>query len=154
MIKQKTAHMIAMSIQLGGLSYECDKEISKKLFNFGLLIGMGFQIQDDYLELTSSSKIMNKSLKSDLLLGKKTYPIILCNKENKNFISTLITESSSNYEKSIHDLRNFIIRKKIDRKIENKIKSYFDDAFKIIRDIDMVSDDLANFTDKIMQRSY
>ena len=115
---------------------------------------MGFQIQDDYLELTSSSEVMNKSLKSDLLLGKKTYPIILCYQEDKEFISNLIDQSSLDYEKSIQNLRDFIINKKIDKKIENKISSYFQDAFKIISHIEMINNDLVNFTEKIMQRSY
>ena len=71
MIEKKTAHLIAMSIEIGALAYDLKKKDVKKLFNFGISIGKAFQIQDDYLEIMSNSKIMKKSLSSDILLGKK-----------------------------------------------------------------------------------
>jgi geranylgeranyl diphosphate synthase type II len=49
------------------------KETIEDLGRFGLLLGRAFQMQDDLLELTSTSQTMGKSLGSDMLNEKKTW---------------------------------------------------------------------------------
>ena len=151
MIEKKTSNLIAMPIELGALAYDYPLKDAKKLFNFGLFIGKAFQIQDDFLEIMSSPEIMKKSLDSDILLGKQTYPIILCNKKNKNFIRTLI-KNNKNTKTIIAEIRKFILENKLDIKIKEKIENLYQEANNCIQTIDFESNDLLNFVNKIKTR--
>tara|TARA_B100000700_G_scaffold96193_1_gene108237 strand:+ start:1019 stop:1987 length:969 start_codon:yes stop_codon:yes gene_type:complete len=151
MIEKKTAYLIAMPIEIGALAYEYSPKKAKKLFNFGICIGKAFQIQDDFLEIMSSPKIMNKSLDSDILLGKKTYPIILCNKKDKNFIKHLI-KKKQNIKDIITEIRQFIKDNKIDVEIKNEIEKLYKEGIAHTQKIDFKSNDLLNFINKIKTR--
>ena len=151
MIEKKTSNLIAMPIEIGALAYDYPLKDAKKLFNFGLFIGKAFQIQDDFLEIMSSPEIMKKSLDSDILLGKQTYPIILCNKNNKNFIRTLI-KNNKNTKTIIAEIRKFILENKLDIKIKEKIENLYQEANNCIQTIDFQSNDLLNFVNKIKTR--
>ena len=151
MIKKKTSYLIAMPIEIGALAYDYPLKDAKKLFNFGLFIGKAFQIQDDFLEIMSSPEIMKKSLDSDILLGKQTYPIILCNKKNKNFIRTLI-KNNKNTKTIMNEIRKFILENKLDIKIKETIENLYQEANNCIQTIDFKSSDLLNFVNKMKTR--
>ena len=151
MIEKKTSNLIAMPIEIGALAYDYPLKDAKKLFNFGLFIGKAFQIQDDFLEIMSSPEIMKKSLDSDILLGKQTYPIILCNKKNKNFIRTLI-KNNKNTKTIITEIRKFILENKLDIKIKEKIENLYIEANNYIQTLEFQSNDLLNFVYKIKTR--
>jgi len=104
MINLKTGHMLGLSAEIGALisnesSYEAGTY--KKM---GLLIGKVFQIQDDLLEITSSSNAMGKSLSSDILLNKKTYLMI---KAENSFPGSL-DNIYKRYSKDLSILKNSV----------------------------------------------
>ncbi len=150
MIEKKTSYLIAMPIEIGALAYNYALKDAKKLFNFGLSIGKAFQIQDDFLEIMSNPEIMNKSLDSDILLGKKTYPIILCNEVDKNFIKEII--KNKNTKEIISKIRKFILDNKLDTEIKNTIENLYQEANDCIQTIDFQSNELVNFVNKIKTR--
>ena len=150
MIEKKTSYLIAMPIEIGALAYNYALKDAKKLFNFGLSIGKAFQIQDDFLEIMSNPEIMNKSLDSDILLGKKTYPIILCNEVDKNFIKEII--KNKNTKEIISKIRKFILDNKLDAEIKNTIENLYQEANNCIQTIDFKSSDLLNFVNKMKTR--
>ena len=150
MIEKKTSYLIAMPIEIGALAYNYALKDAKKLFNFGLSIGKAFQIQDDFLEIMSNPEIMNKSLDSDILLGKKTYPIILCNEVDKNFIKEII--KNKNTKEIISKIRKFILDNKLDAEIKNTIENLYQEANNCIQTIDFQSNELVNFVNKIKTR--
>ncbi|NQV14371.1 polyprenyl synthetase family protein [bacterium] len=73
MIDLKTGALIRLACQLGGIIGGGDEPTIAALSRFGLLLGRAFQMQDDILEVTSSSDTMGKSLGSDVLNEKKTW---------------------------------------------------------------------------------
>jgi len=73
MIDLKTGALIKLACELGGILGGANKETVKALGRFGLLLGRAFQMQDDLLELTSTTQTMGKSLGSDILNEKKTW---------------------------------------------------------------------------------
>ena len=150
MIEKKTAHLIAMSIEIGALAYDLKKKDVKKLFNFGISIGKAFQIQDDYLEIMSNSKIMKKSLSSDILLGKKTYPMILCKQKNNDYIIEIM--KTKNVKKITKQLRKFIIENNIDNEINKKIDKLYDQGLNFIKSIEFKTTELLDFAKLIKER--
>ncbi len=77
MVAKKTGRLLGLSCQLGALLSDQDESVADNLNQFGIEIGQAFQIQDDLLELTSDEQNMGKSLDSDIIAGKKTFPILL-----------------------------------------------------------------------------
>ena len=61
----KTAKLIAASLKMGAIISEYDLETQEKLFNFGIDIGLLFQIQDDIIDETVSSEEAGKTTQND-----------------------------------------------------------------------------------------
>jgi len=83
MVGKKTGRLLGLACQLGALIATDDEQVVTNLKYFGIELGQAFQIQDDLLEISSDVKNMGKSLDSDILAGKKTYPMILALSEMK-----------------------------------------------------------------------
>ncbi len=73
MIDLKTGALIRLACHLGGILGGGSDAALEALARFGILLGRAFQMQDDLLEVTSSSATMGKSLGSDVLNEKKTW---------------------------------------------------------------------------------
>jgi len=73
MIKKKTAAMAEMCCKLGALLGGGSNADVKALGNFGLNIGIAFQIQDDLLDISADEKKFGKTIGGDLVEGKKTF---------------------------------------------------------------------------------
>jgi farnesyl diphosphate synthase len=61
----KTAKLIAASLKMGAIIAEYDLSTQEKLFNFGIDIGLLFQIQDDIIDETQSSEEAGKTTQND-----------------------------------------------------------------------------------------
>ena len=70
---RKTASMIAAACYMGALSGRADKTQLKAARNYGLDIGLAFQIRDDILDETGSEKDLGKPIGSDTREGKITF---------------------------------------------------------------------------------
>jgi geranylgeranyl diphosphate synthase type II len=76
MIRLKTAVLIAGSLQIGALIGGTDKDIASQVYDLGLMIGMAFQLQDDYLDTFGNPLTFGKNIGGDILANKKTYLLI------------------------------------------------------------------------------
>nr|YP_009628861.1 Prenyl transferase [Balbiania investiens]QBX88644.1 Prenyl transferase [Balbiania investiens] len=72
----KTASLIAASCKGSAMLSEVDIEIQNKCYLYGKHLGLAFQIIDDILDITSSSKFLGKPSGSDLKNGNLTAPIL------------------------------------------------------------------------------
>ncbi len=61
----KTAKLIAASLKMGAIISEYDKDIQNKLYNFGIDLGLLFQIQDDIIDETCSEEEAGKTTQND-----------------------------------------------------------------------------------------
>lgn len=73
MIRCKTSCLLGVSMQIGALLSGADAEEAKKLYDFGEQIGLGFQIQDDYLDVFGDESLTGKQKGGDILRGKKNF---------------------------------------------------------------------------------
>ncbi len=75
--ERKTAAMIVLSLRLGAMTANATPRQLKALSDFGKALGLAFQIMDDILDLTQSSKELGKSAGKDLRAAKATYPAVI-----------------------------------------------------------------------------
>lgn len=75
-IKLKTAKLFATCTVIPPILQNLRKEFRDALFNYGLYVGIAFQIVDDCLDFLSDEKILGKPSGQDLKEGKLTLPLI------------------------------------------------------------------------------
>lgn len=76
MIKQKTAVLLAGSMEIGALIGGADSHQSKYLNEFGVNLGLAFQLQDDILDVYGDPEKFGKQVGGDILANKKTFLLI------------------------------------------------------------------------------
>ncbi len=76
MVEKKTGVLYGAAARMGAVLSGASNEAAQGLDDFGRLTGMGFQIQDDVLDLTASEKVLGKKRGGDLIEGKKTLIMI------------------------------------------------------------------------------
>jgi len=76
MVGGKTAALLALACEIGGIIAEASPYQVKALHEFGYNLGMSFQMQDDLLGLWGDPRQTGKPVGSDLRKHKKTLPII------------------------------------------------------------------------------
>ena len=73
MIRLKTAVLLATALQMGATVADANGADIQHLYDFGLNMGMSFQLQDDILDLYSDVKVFGKRHGGDIADNKKTY---------------------------------------------------------------------------------
>jgi geranylgeranyl diphosphate synthase type I len=76
MIYKKTAALIAASTKAGAIIGGGTEEQIEALSEYGRLIGLAFQIQDDYLDVVSDAEKIGKPVGSDIVEGKMTLMVV------------------------------------------------------------------------------
>lgn len=75
-IERKTAVLFAAATRLGALQAGADEALQQRLHDFGMNLGLAFQIADDVLDYTADAEALGKNLGDDLAEGKATLPLI------------------------------------------------------------------------------
>ena len=75
-IHHKTAKLFASAAEIGAMIAGQNQATQKAMANYGLQLGMAFQILDDLLDYCSDAKTMGKNIGDDLAEGKVTLPLI------------------------------------------------------------------------------
>ena len=75
-LRRKTAFLFSACCEVGAILSGADKSLQTALREYGMQLGIAFQLSDDILDLTADSETLGKSAGSDLLEGKLTLPLI------------------------------------------------------------------------------
>jgi geranylgeranyl diphosphate synthase type II len=73
----KTAKMFECAAVMGGLCADADKNQLRCLSEYGLNLGLGFQVADDILDISASTEQLGKTAGKDEIAGKFTYPALV-----------------------------------------------------------------------------
>ena len=73
MIRLKTSVLLANALQIGAYIAGADTQAQEALYQFGIHIGLAFQIQDDILDVWGDPKTFGKAVGGDISCNKKTF---------------------------------------------------------------------------------
>ncbi|GAV25450.1 heptaprenyl diphosphate synthase component II [Carboxydothermus islandicus] len=109
-IKRKTALLLSASCELGGIMANVSPRVVYALKQYGLYVGMAFQIVDDILDFTADEKVLGKPVGSDLRQGLITLPVLLALKRDKKHelwreLQNL-PQNNANIEQIIKEIKN------------------------------------------------
>jgi geranylgeranyl diphosphate synthase type II len=89
----KTAEMFAASAAMGAIAGGANENQLGALLEFGMKIGLGFQIADDLLDITAESDQLGKTAGKDAEQGKLTYPALIGVDKSRDIFEKLTAEA-------------------------------------------------------------
>ena len=144
MIRLKTAVLLAAGLKIGAILGGASSEDAEKLYDFGVQIGIAFQLQDDLLDVYGDSAVFGKKIGGDILCNKKTYMLIKAlERADKAQLSELndwlAAESFSPEEKiaAVTALYNQIGIKAI---CENRMREYYTRAMESLEAVSVAEE--------------
>ncbi len=76
MIRLKTSVLLAASLKIGAWLGGASEEDAARLYDFGMNLGVAFQLKDDWLDVYGNPEVFGKNIGGDILCNKKTYLLI------------------------------------------------------------------------------
>jgi len=92
-ISDKTAKLFSAATELGALINGKSKEVVQSIANYGLYLGIAFQLTDDILDYTGDPNEMGKNIGDDLAEGKPTMPLIHALKNTDDATQKIIRDA-------------------------------------------------------------
>ena len=145
MIRLKTAVLLATALQMGATVAEAKPSDIQSLYEFGIAMGMSFQLQDDILDLYSDVQTFGKKHGGDIAENKKTYLYLkaleLASEKDRNRLEYLFTlRMDHDEEEKIAEVKEIYDRLNIKGIVEAVIAEYDQKAFKALESIDIPED--------------
>lgn len=159
MIRLKTAVLLACSLKIGAILGGGSTEDASYLYDFGIQIGLAFQLQDDLLDVYGNTKNFGKNIGGDILCNKKTY-MLICAQELANEVQTAslncwLNAKDFNPQEKIQAVTNIYNQLNIRMLCERKIHEHFVKAAEYLSKVSVVEEkknELKNFIRKLMFR--
>lgn len=133
MIRQKTAVLLGFSLQLGAILANAPLAHQKALYNFGVQMGIGFQLTDDLLDAYADPKKFGKQVGGDIIANKKTFLLIKAQEQAKGKraqeLTTWLSAKKFKRKEKVEAVKEIYDSLNIGRATEKKIQSYFNKAF-------------------------
>jgi geranylgeranyl diphosphate synthase type II len=159
MIKLKTAVLLGFSLELGALLAGATEKDCKALSEFGVSIGMGFQLKDDLLDAYADSKKFGKQVGGDIIANKKTFLLIkaleLCKGKQKKSLENWISLKKFKKSEKISAVKGIYDVLGIPGLTEKKINNYFRKGFSKLGALncpEAAKRMLVQFTEQLIQR--
>jgi geranylgeranyl diphosphate synthase type II len=156
MIEYKTAVLLAASLQIGAIIAGASKEEQTHLYNFGINMGIAFQLKDDLLDVFGSPESFGKKVGGDILANKKTFLYLkalqLADHSTKDKLQVYYT-NNDNSEFKVNAVKDIFKNLNIQKHTIDMMKAYYTKAMK---HLDAISSDnkapLIAFSEKLMDR--
>lgn len=129
MIRLKTAVLLAASLKIGAILGGATDADAQHLYDFGMHIGVAFQLQDDLLDVYGDPEVFGKKIGGDILCNKKTYMLIKAlehaNEEQLSELTGWITAGTYQPEEKIASVTELYNRIGVRAVCENKMREYY-----------------------------
>lgn len=138
MIQKKTAALLQICCSIGAQIAGASKNEIKKLSDFGLNIGLAFQIQDDLLDIFGDEKEFGKTVGGDLIEGKKTYLVLKALEKAVGADKVLLDKFIENKgikRTEVAKFKSLYVKLGIFDDAEKEIKKYTTKALNALKDL-------------------
>jgi geranylgeranyl diphosphate synthase type II len=159
MIEYKTAVLVGAAMKMGAIVAKTSQENCDSIYNFGLNLGIAFQLQDDYLDAFGDPQTFGKQVGGDIIENKKTYLYLKAlEKGSTDSKDDLLKWFASHPEDStdkIKAVKGIFIATGADAATQHAIEEYTLKAFDTLErmDIDLEKKQLLRiFGENLMQR--
>jgi geranylgeranyl diphosphate synthase type II len=157
MIRLKTAVLLGFSLELGAILADAPMQDRKALREFGINIGLGFQLKDDLLDAYADPKKFGKQVGGDIIANKKTYLLIKALErakgKTKKELDHWLTLRKFNKKQKVEAIRTIYTDLNIPSLTEKKINAFFNKGFRNFDSIDSDQKEmLRGYTERLIGR--
>ena len=159
MIEYKTAVLVAASMKMGAIVAETSTENANLIYDFGLNLGLAFQLQDDYLDAFGNPKTFGKQVGGDIIENKKTYLYIkaieFANDNQKEQLLHLFSLHLDDNVEKINTVKEIFEQTGAAKATQQAIQDFSLKAFSILQNIGIDNerkDILESFGENLMGR--
>ncbi|MFD2517633.1 polyprenyl synthetase family protein [Salinimicrobium flavum] len=159
MIEYKTAVLVGASLRMGAIVANTSEENKEKIFEFGRLLGIAFQLQDDYLDAFGDPESFGKQVGGDIIENKKTFLYLTSlNAAAENVavqLEHLYSINPLDATAKIEAVKNLFESSGAAELTRNEIEKYTNRAFGVLEELDVEESQkslLRSFGHNLMER--
>jgi len=158
MIRLKTAVLLAASLKIGAIIAEAEIHDCEFIYQFGIHIGLAFQLKDDLLDVYGQQEKFGKVTGGDIIAGKKTYlylKALECAQDKAEYLRELYSSHPDDSSHKVTEVKKIFDELQIERLTRNEIEIFYQKALHDLMSIGLPSEameTLIEYTDALMQR--
>jgi geranylgeranyl diphosphate synthase type II len=136
MIQYKTAVLVAAAMKMGAIVAEASDQNADLIYEFGLNLGLAFQLQDDYLDAFGDPKTFGKQVGGDIIENKKTYlylkAIAFAEKEESTQLQQLFSNQPEDNTAKIEAVKEIFNNSGASKATQDAIQDFTFKAFETL----------------------
>ncbi len=159
MIRLKTAVLLAACLKLGAILGDASDDDAQALYDFGIAIGIAFQLKDDYLDVYGDEKTFGKKIGGDIVCGKRSFLLVstmkTCSVSQMQTIKQLLKNDIRDEEK-IAAFTDIYTQLEMPQICQSEMEKYYKEALACLAKINKSEEELvpfAEFAEKLMGRT-
>lgn len=141
MIRLKTAVLLGSVLKIGAIVANTSAENQKAIYDFGINLGMAFQLQDDIFDCYGDVKVFGKMTGGDISDNKKTYLYLkaleLASEEDKKTLLDLFKMPKGRDEKKIQTILNIYDKYDVKNIVSKLMTEYYENSLQNLNSIDI-----------------
>ena len=160
MIRLKTAVLLGAALQFGGIIAKASESDLQNMADFGIKLGLAFQIQDDYLDTFGDKDTFGKRIGGDILDRKKTFLYIMAmqqaNIDDQQYLQNLYVDKTLPDAQLISKTIAVFKKYQIDQIARDKINSYTNEALEALNHTNLPNNEKTfwqKFAQNLMHRA-
>lgn len=136
MIRLKTAVLLGFSLKLGAMLAQASEDQAQKLYDFGVKVGIGFQLKDDLLDVYADQAKFGKQVGGDIIANKKTFLLLkaleLANETQLSALNKWLQAEDFDNTEKVEAVRAIYDEIGIRELTLQKMQEYFDSGFEAL----------------------
>ena len=160
MIRLKTAVLLAGAIKIGALVGGAAAQETQALYDYGILIGLAFQLQDDLLDSFGDPATFGKAIGGDIMENKKTYMLISAlskaDSSQRREMQNWMSNPDPVREEKVEAMRRLFEATGARAATEDKVKELYDEAMSKLREMEIPAEGkryFIDYADKLFKRN-
>ncbi len=145
MIRLKTSVLLGCACAMGALMAGADDAVQQSFYNFGVNLGLAFQLRDDYLDTYGDPDIFGKPIGGDIVNRKHTWLYITAVNEARPQMEKIYSSTSMSAKRRIKDVTNIYNTLNIGPRCEQLISKYCKAALTTLASTGISAEDRAWF---------
>jgi geranylgeranyl diphosphate synthase type II len=141
MIRLKTSVLLGCALEFGFLISNQSAENRRNIYDFGVNLGIAFQIQDDILDLFGDPEKVGKQVGGDVKSNKKTLLYLvakyICKNLNNNKLNSL--KETKDLDKKVQETSAFYREIGVLEETQKYLNYYYESAMKSLELVDVKS---------------
>ena len=139
MIRLKTSVLLAGALKMGAILGGASPEDAQTLYDFGIRIGLAFQLQDDWLDVYGDPKVFGKNIGGDILCNKKTFMLITAfekaDEETRAELLRWVTAEEFDPARKIEAVTAIYNKEKVGDICQAKVEAYYQEGMRLLGQI-------------------